>query len=191
MDEVELRFDWLFKQSYKRGENEVTEALMKWFCYSTASVQRRFSRQICRLKRVPIKQITWDELALQARGKHGVPDATVELGGRYFLLIESKIADRKVSRKQLRRHLRRYIADAEHTEVRELVITPDWKRPRKIDEMPGRYRRLIVWCSWQELHHFIKKCTSTAVLIASSGRHAWTSFGITLASENISGKLYG
>ena len=40
----EPHFEWLFSQWYKGAENQATEALLKWFCYSTSSAQRQFLR---------------------------------------------------------------------------------------------------------------------------------------------------
>jgi hypothetical protein len=59
--QLEEDYDWLYVQDYKGGENQVTEALFKWFFFSRSGVQRRFLSKICY---VHGKQAVWKRFNL-------------------------------------------------------------------------------------------------------------------------------
>jgi len=165
--EVQENIGWLFAQEYKTEENQATEALFKWFFFSSPKVQKLFLSRICR---VPLTAIPWRTLTLQARGKSGVPDAALLLADGTKLLFEAKIKQNSISRKQLKRHLkdaglkRQGIPRAKLPKL--ILLTPDFREPTKVKSLPAEYRDAIEWVSWMEVMHFLTRLPS----LNSSGR---------------------
>jgi len=156
--DVQENVDWLLAQEYKTEENQATEALFKWFYFSGPKVQKLFLSRICR---VPPAAIPWRKLTLQAKGKSGVPDASLLLADGTKLLFEAKIKQNSISRKQLKRHLkdaglkRQGIPKAKLPRL--ILLTPDFREPIKIKSLPTEYREAIEWVSWMEVMHFLKR----------------------------------
>jgi len=163
----EPHFGWLFSQWYKGGKNQATEALVKWFCYSSSFAQRQFLTGLCALKRVPRKKFTWDKLELQAKSKKSVPDAKIWLEQKYVLLVEGKIRPNTVSVKQLKRHFKGVGFKPQkanrNLETKLLLVTPDWGAPKRLENLAEGYRNNVVWVNWQHIFHFLSKDLKTKI----------------------------
>ena len=157
----EPHFEWLFCQWYEGAENQATEALLKWFCYSSSSAQRQFLMKLCGLKKIPRKKFTWDEMEIQAKSKRSVPDGKIWLEKKYVLLVEGKIRENTVSLKQLKRHFKGIGFKPQTThhvqETKLLLLTPDWGPPAKLQRLADGYQRSVVWVNWQHVFHFLTK----------------------------------
>ncbi len=160
--EIEREYDWLFVQEYVGHENQATEALLKWFCFSSPAVQRQFLRRICGLRRVTRHRQIWDEMYLQTKEKRGVPDAKVVLRDKYVLVVESKVNTRSIGRKQVKQHLRDVGVGRRRTPrdrkiiLKELVVTPDWSKPESLEKLDTPFREALVWTNWQRLRYFLR-----------------------------------
>jgi len=163
----EPHFEWLFSQWYRGAENQATEALVKWFCYSSSFVQRQFLTKLCALKKVPRKKFAWDELELQAKSKKSVPDAKIWLEQKFVLLVEGKVRQDTVSVKQLKRHFKGVGFKPQKTnkklEIKLLLLTPDWGPPKRLEKLADGYRNSIVWVNWQHIYHFLTEDLDTKI----------------------------
>lgn len=154
-DSIE-NIDWLFWQEYETAENQVTEALLKWFYFSHPRVQKRFLSIICGVKG---HKANWRRLNLQLKGKKGIPDAVLHLNDGSRLLFEVKIKQNSVSRKQLIRHLRdagfKKIGKTSKRDPKLTLITPDFREPSKLRLLGDRDRSAILWVPWIEIVNYV------------------------------------
>jgi len=157
-DELKEDLDWLYTQDYKGEENQVTEALFKWFFFSRWAVQKAFLARVCK---VPIKKAKWREFDLQKKGKRGTPDAVITLGDASQLLVEVKIKEKSVSNRQIVRHLRdahlgrRVNGKIQHPAL--IVITPEMVMPEKLSALHGPYKAAVLWIPWLRVIKFLSK----------------------------------
>lgn len=112
----------------------------------------------------------WRKLTLQAKGKSGVPDAAVLLADGTKLLFEAKTKQNSIRRKQLRRHLNDAGLKRKGTPKAKLpkliLLTPDFREPTKVKNLPAEYGEAIEWVSWMEVMHFLTRLRG----LNSSGR---------------------
>jgi hypothetical protein len=154
--EIQENLDWMYAQEYQVEENQATEALFKWFFFSSSQVQKLFLSKICHVRPAALP---WLKLNLQPRGKSGVPDASMLFADSTKLVFEVKIKQNSVSRKQLKRHLkdagmkRRGTSRAKLPKL--IVITPEFREPPKLKRLPAEYRGAIEWVPWNEVLHFL------------------------------------
>jgi len=155
---LDENLDWLYAQEYEGEENQATEALFKWFYFSSQKVQSLFLTSVCR---VPKAAIPWRQLNLQPRGKSGVADATLLLADQTKLVFEVKIKQNSVSRKQLKRHLKdaglKPKSPHKSKNPKLILITPDFREPLKVKALPKEYSETIEWISWNEIMHFLTR----------------------------------
>jgi len=155
--EAAEELDWLLVQEYKGSENQVTEALFKWFFFSRTTVQKRFLSKICQVRG---KNASWKEFSLQEKGKKGTADASIVLGNNSRVLFEFKTKDNAVSSKQLKRHLKDagWRPGGKKPKIPRLIlVTPDFKTPIKLEKLPEEKRKAIVWIPWSMVLHFLYK----------------------------------
>ena len=156
--EVAENSGWFYSQGYDKDEDRATEALFKWFFFSDRKIQNLFLSRICGVR---ISGLRWQRLNLQPRGKKGVPDAVLLFADDSKLLFEIKIKQKSVHRGQLRHQLHDAglkMHGKQNTRPPKLVlITPDFREPVKISDMPQKYCEAIIWVSWHEIMHFLAK----------------------------------
>lgn len=150
--------DWLYSQDYKGEENQVTEALFKWFFFSQFRLQKLF---LSRVFKVPSKKANWKEFDLQRRGRRGTPDAVVTLGDGSQLLVEVKIKEKSVSISQIKRHLRdahlNKRMNGRIQRPRLILISPEMEEPDKLKSVRTEYREAVLWVSWLRLIKFLSR----------------------------------
>ncbi len=155
--EVQDKLGWLYSQRYKGKENQATEALFKWFFFSSQKIQKLFLSKICG---VQLSVLPWTKLNLQIVGKRGVPDAALLLKEGSKLLFEVKIKPDSVSRKQLKRHLKdaglKQHGKRNTSLPRLILLTPDFREPPQVRHLQAQHREAIKWVPWNELMHFLK-----------------------------------
>jgi hypothetical protein len=150
--------DWLFTQDYKGEENQVTEALFKWFFFSRLRVQKAFLTKVCK---VPIKKALWRGFDLQKKGRRGTPDAVVTLADGSQLLVEVKIKEKTVSTRQVIRHLRdAHLGKKVNGRIQRpvlVLVTPEMTMPEKLAHMHDPYKKAVTWVPWLRVIKFLSK----------------------------------
>jgi hypothetical protein len=77
------------------------------------------------------------------------------------VLFELKVKQNAVSREQIKRHLRD--AGLNKGETRDvkpprlILITPDFREPRKLRDLPKKYREATEWVPWHEVLNFLSR----------------------------------
>jgi hypothetical protein len=151
-EDLKSNLDWLYLLEYLKPENHATEALFKWFFFSRPPVQRVFLMKMCG---IPASRAKWGSFSLQRAGQSGTPDAIVDLQNGSKVLFEVKIKPKSISRGQLRRHLddaglkRRPRPGGLAPKL--ILITPDFRPPEKLRDLPSEYQSAIIWIPWHEV----------------------------------------
>lgn len=133
--------------TYKAGENRVTASIL--------AVLRSLSLNRCeQILSALLEQSEFELIRFQnqpSKGSEGVPDA--EIISSCKLLIETKTKPNAVNAVQLRRHLERF-KDGKEITQELLVLTPDTRQPKQIDEVADPR---IAWASFASLDQAINE----------------------------------
>ena len=122
--------------TYRQGENRVTETFL-------AVLQRLSLPNMDRIIRALLQDGEFSFLAFtnQLKGDGSVPDAEIRSG--QSIVIETKTSHDKVSRSQLKKHLR-----VVGNDEKLLVLTPDESKPLLLSEDPFVNDERLVWSNF-------------------------------------------
>lgn len=143
--------------TYSQGENRVTSTILAVFEKLSVSTVTTIIQRLTQEETLDLVTFT-----NQPTSKNGssVPDGKIR--GYFEYWIETKIKAGALSRTQLRNHLAHINASDVHNS-KLIVLTPDEKRPEKLDDLPDNGN--IFWANFDHLVDSVEKMLEESSLL--------------------------